>query len=138
MEGIYVGKGIVIGTKSTSGLLGCKTMGNCVYNETAEKQGSFSSFIAWNITCKLMRWKFLGSDDCVVSGSDTSCYSASDYVCDLLCWWLRLDWNLWTQYIPWEMLYLHWLRTNTRCVRNLWCLAMMQSIHIHQNDEVQI
>ena len=40
MEGICIGKGIVIGMKATSGLVRCKTRGSCVYNETAEKEVS--------------------------------------------------------------------------------------------------
>ena len=46
MEGICTGKGIVIGINLTLGLFRCKTMSSCVYNETAEKKGSFCSFIA--------------------------------------------------------------------------------------------
>ena len=34
-------KGIVIGIKFIFGLCAYKTMGNCVYNKTAEKQGKF-------------------------------------------------------------------------------------------------
>ena len=55
MEGICIGKGIVIGIKFIFGLFGYKTRGSCVYNKTAEEQGSFSSFIAWDIAYKLMR-----------------------------------------------------------------------------------
>ena len=53
MQGLCVGKGIVIGT------FGCKTMRNCVYNETAENQRSF-----------------IGNVSHVVSESDTSCHFA--------------------------------------------------------------
>ena len=35
MEGICIGKGIVIGIKLMFGLFGYQTMGNCVYNKTA-------------------------------------------------------------------------------------------------------
>ena len=56
MEGICVGKCLVIGIKFTSESSGCKTMSSCVYNKTTEKQRSFSSFIACDITYKLMRW----------------------------------------------------------------------------------
>ena len=38
----------------TFGSCRCKTMGSCVYNEYAEKKGSFCSFIACDVTCKLM------------------------------------------------------------------------------------
>ena len=32
---------------------GCKSRTSCMYNGTAEKQGSFSSFIiVWDVTCK--------------------------------------------------------------------------------------
>ena len=55
MERICIGKGIVIGINLIFGLFGYKTRGSCVYNKTAEKQGSFSSFIVWDITYKLMR-----------------------------------------------------------------------------------
>ena len=54
MERICVGEGTVIEISLTFGLFRCKTGGSCVYNETAEKQGSCNSFIAWNITCKLV------------------------------------------------------------------------------------
>ena len=49
-----VEEGIVIGMKFIFELFGCKTMCTCLYNKTAEKQRSFSSFVAWNIACKLM------------------------------------------------------------------------------------
>ena len=55
MEGICVGTCIVIGMKITFGLFGYKTMGNCVYNKSAEKQRSFSNFTVWDITYKLIR-----------------------------------------------------------------------------------
>ena len=55
MEGICLGKGIVIEINLIFGLFRYKTRGSCVYNETAEKQGSFCSFMAWDITYKLMR-----------------------------------------------------------------------------------
>ena len=55
MEGMCVGKVIVIGMKIIFGLFGCTTMSNCVYNKTAEKQRSFSSFIACDIAFKLVR-----------------------------------------------------------------------------------
>ena len=56
MKGACVGLGTVIGIKFIFGIFGCKTRGSCMHDETAEKQGSFSSFIACDITCKLMRW----------------------------------------------------------------------------------
>ena len=37
MEGISIGKGIVIGTKFIVGIFGYRTSGSCEYNETAEK-----------------------------------------------------------------------------------------------------
>ena len=37
MEGICIGKGMVIGNKFIFGLVGYKTRGSCVYNKTAEK-----------------------------------------------------------------------------------------------------
>ena len=49
MEGICVGKDIVVGIKLVFGLVGYKTGGSCVYNKTAEKQGSFSGFIVGDI-----------------------------------------------------------------------------------------
>ena len=55
MEGICIGKGIVIGINLIFGLCGYKTMGSCVYKKTAEKYGSFSRFIVCENTCKLMR-----------------------------------------------------------------------------------
>ena len=42
MKGICVEKGIVIEMKFTFRLFGCKTKVSCVYNETAENQGSFN------------------------------------------------------------------------------------------------
>ena len=54
MAGMCVGKGIVIEKKFIFGLFGYKTRGSCVYNVTAEKQGNFRSFIAWDIAYKLM------------------------------------------------------------------------------------
>ena len=48
----------VAGTRGKAvvfGLFGYKTMHSCVYNKTAEKQGSFDSFIACGIKCKLIR-----------------------------------------------------------------------------------
>ena len=44
MKGTCVGKGIVIGMNLTFGLFRCKTMGSCVYNETAEKKKNFLQF----------------------------------------------------------------------------------------------
>ena len=55
MEGVRIGKGIVIGINLISGLLRYQTMGSCVYNKTAQKRGSFCSFIVWDITYKVMR-----------------------------------------------------------------------------------
>ena len=55
MKGICVGKGIVIGMKFAGGSFGCETMCNSAYNTTAERQRSFSSFIAWDIACRSMR-----------------------------------------------------------------------------------
>ena len=43
------------GMKFILGLFGCKTMSNGLYNKTAVKQRSFSSFIAWEIACKLKK-----------------------------------------------------------------------------------
>ena len=60
-------KGIVIGINLTFGYSQCKTKGSCVYNKTEGKIGSFSSFIAFDITCKLMRLPFIGKVGCVVS-----------------------------------------------------------------------
>ena len=40
MEGICVGKGIAIGINLTFASSGCKKSGSCVYNETAEREGS--------------------------------------------------------------------------------------------------
>ena len=58
---MYLGKGIVIGMKLTFGLFGCKTRSSCVHNKTAKKQGGFSSFVAGDITCKMLTWWFIGS-----------------------------------------------------------------------------
>ena len=55
MEGTCKEKGSVIGVNLTFGLFRYKTRGSCVYNETDEKKGSLCSFLAWYITCKLMR-----------------------------------------------------------------------------------
>ena len=55
MEEICVGKGIVIGMRFIFGLFGYKTEVSCVYNKIAEKRGSFSNFIVWDITYKVMR-----------------------------------------------------------------------------------
>ena len=55
MAEICVGKGIVVGIKFTFRSFGCKTVGNCVYNETSEKQRSLSSFIIWG-TLHLNWW----------------------------------------------------------------------------------
>ena len=55
MEGARIGKGMVIGINLISELFRYQTKGSCVYNKTAEKSGSFCSFIAWNITYKVMR-----------------------------------------------------------------------------------
>ena len=44
MEGICVGKGIVIGKKFTFGSFGWKTMGNCVYNIIAAKQWVLANY----------------------------------------------------------------------------------------------
>ena len=55
MEGMCIGKGIVIGIKCIFGLFKYKTRGSCVYNKTVEKQGIFSSFIVCNITSELIR-----------------------------------------------------------------------------------
>ena len=114
MEGICVGKGIVIGTYFTFRSFECKKMGSCVFNNTAEKQGSF-----------------IGSVGCVEFECDTSC--------NLVCWWIWLNCDFWTQYIPSETLYfsLHSLRTNTRDDRNFWCLAMMQ-LQIQTNTKLQL
>ena len=38
MEGICLGKGILIVINLIFGLFRCKTMGSCVYNKTAEKK----------------------------------------------------------------------------------------------------
>ena len=78
MEEICVREAIVIRIKFIFGLLGCKTMRNCVYNETAGKQRSFISFILWDITCNLMKWWVIEGVGCVVSGSDTSCHFVFD------------------------------------------------------------
>ena len=59
MEETCVGKGIVIGKKFIFGTFGDKTMSSCVYNETAEKQRSFSSFTSWDVACILMRYNLL-------------------------------------------------------------------------------
>ena len=59
MEGKCVGKGVVIGVKFTCGTFWYKTMGNCVYNTTAENQRSFSAFIACNIAYQLMKYNLL-------------------------------------------------------------------------------
>ena len=48
-------KGIVIVINLTFGSFGYKTRGSFVHNETADKQGSFSSFIVCDITCELQR-----------------------------------------------------------------------------------
>ena len=55
MEGICVGKGIVVELKFIFGLFGYKTQCSCVYHKTAEKQQSFSTFIVLDSTRKLMR-----------------------------------------------------------------------------------
>ena len=55
MERICKGKGLVMGQNLIFGLSGCKTRDKCVYNETVQKQRGFSSFNAWDITCKLKR-----------------------------------------------------------------------------------
>ena len=55
MEGICVGKVIVIEIKFIFGLIRCKTMCNCVYSETAEKQEIFNNFIACDIANELTR-----------------------------------------------------------------------------------
>ena len=59
MEGICVGKDVVIGLRFIFALFADKTLGNCVYNCTAEKQRSFSSFIAWDVADKLMSYNLL-------------------------------------------------------------------------------
>ena len=68
MEGICVGKGIVIRMKFTFELFGYKTMSSCVYNKTAEKQSSFSSLVVWDNAYNLMRWDFNGSVGGIVMG----------------------------------------------------------------------
>ena len=78
MKGICIGKGIVIGIDSIFGLFGHKTRSSCIDNKTAEKYGSFSSFIVRHIVYKILREYFIGSVGCVVSGSDTSCHSVFD------------------------------------------------------------
>ena len=50
-----MGKAIVIGINLIFGLCGYKTRGSFVHNKIAEKQGGFSSFIAWDNSYKLMR-----------------------------------------------------------------------------------
>ena len=55
MEWICIGKGIVIGLNLIFGLFEYKTRRSCVYNKTAEKQGSLSSFIVWDFTYKWLQ-----------------------------------------------------------------------------------
>ena len=49
MKGICVGKDTVTGMRFIFGSFGCKTMCNCVYNKTAQKQKGFSSFIVGEV-----------------------------------------------------------------------------------------
>ena len=50
MEEIYIRKGIVIGINIIFGLFAYKTRGSYGCNKTAEKQGSFCSFIVHTTT----------------------------------------------------------------------------------------
>ena len=50
MEGICLGEGIVSRKKFIFRLFGCKMGGSCVYNESAEEQGIFSSHVACEVT----------------------------------------------------------------------------------------
>ena len=50
MGGIYIRKGIVTEIYIIFGLFAYKTRGSCMYNKTAEKQGSFNSFIVHTTT----------------------------------------------------------------------------------------
>ena len=56
MEWKCTGKGIVIRMNLIFGFFGYKTRGICVYNKTAEKQGSFSSYNVWDITTSHVNW----------------------------------------------------------------------------------
>ena len=78
MAGICLEKAIVTGINLIFGLFRYKTRSSWMYNKIAEKQGSFCICIVWGITCKLMRWWFIGSVGCVVSRSDPSCNFAFD------------------------------------------------------------
>ena len=55
MEGVGIGKGIGIGINLISELFRYQTRRSCLYNKTAEKRGSFCSFIIWDIGYKVMR-----------------------------------------------------------------------------------
>ena len=78
MEQKCTGKVIMLGLNLMFGLFGYKTRGSCVSNKTAEIKGSFNIFSVRKITYELMKWWFIVSVGCVVSGSDTSCNSVFD------------------------------------------------------------
>ena len=120
MEKIYVEKVIVTEIKFTFGPVGYKTIGNWVYNQ---------QFHYWwdnNLLRVLV----------VLQVGVTPVATPYLIRCVICC----VDGHGWIE-MSLDATHAIWiivLRMNAKCGRNLWCLAMMQSINFQQNSELQI